>query len=224
MSVKYLDTKQLLQGPDDEKDGELDSVVFGAEYFAEDTGITYQKVASHNPHMADWKRKVQVVQIQQPARTPLPVTVEGQIVGKTVAIGPVQIPGIGTGSAYADLDAFGTVFTISVPKSGIIQTALYFDLDNEGLMMDLWLFKGPFLQTADNAALVVSDIDLLSVETVISFSNFKAGNTGQVAVQSGLGIAYVAPDGVLYCQMQARGAVNIAAANLPSVSLRILSD
>ena len=157
----------------------------------------------------------------------VPVEVVGEVVvvGKTPRVGPISPIGIVTGAAYADLDAMGTIaFRLKVPKSGIIQSAIYYDLDDEGLQVDLWLLdERPDAQT-DNAALAHSDADLLKVIDVIQFAGFRDAANGQVSPQDGLGIAYVAPSGWLYMQLQARGALNIAAGALPTFKFTILSD
>ena len=102
---------------------------------------------------------------------------------------------------------------------------MYHDLDDEGLQVDLWIFhEMPQSLGADNAALVAVDMDNLKVVDVIQFTGFRDANASQVSTQNGLGIAYVAPRERLWFQLQARGALNIAAANLPQFTLRILSD
>ena len=157
----------------------------------------------------------------------VPVEIEGvvTVVGKTVQIGPLRPPGIAVAAAYADLDNIGQLFSVAVPASGIIQSAVYHDLDDEGLQVDLWMFtEQPQTLGADNAALVLPDTDNLKVLDVIQFTGFRDGNTGQISSQNGLGIAYVAPASRLWFQLQARGALNIAAANLPQFKLTILAD
>lgn len=137
--------------------------------------------------------------------------------------GPIEIPGI-TAAAYLALDAMGARFEVPVPKSGTIEAARFYDLSDQGLGMKLWMFKSAFTATADNSPLAPSDSDLLNFEGAISFSNFHDGNTGQVASEDALGISYVAPKGVLYCQMQCLGAPTISAAAFPKISLRIIPD
>lgn len=159
---------------------------------------------------------------------PVPVRVYGQVVvvGKTYTTARLEIPGVVPAVAFTDKDAFGTIFAIDVPKSGIIQSALWFDLDDEGLAMDVWLFREPFTPTTDNAAFAISDADLLKVEGVISFAttDFRDAANNQLAHRGGIAISYVAPDGRLYCQAVARGAVDIAAGKSPQFSMRIIPD
>lgn len=136
-------------------------------------------------------------------------------------------PGIVTGAAYADLDAIGTgAMSFTVPPSGVIQSAIYFDHDDEGLQVDLWLFRAEPPAQTDNGAFVLSDAALDTVIDVIQFVGFRDANTGQVSIQNGLNIAYKL-DGEadrIYGQVQARGALNIAAGNLPAFRLSILPD
>lgn len=154
------------------------------------------------------------------------VTVKGQVqvVGKTVDTEFTTIPGIVTGIAYASGDAFGAKFTIDVPHSGVIHTALMLDKDDEGLETELVLFRGDFVATADNSAFAVTDADLQDFVGTISFTVFKNFDANQVCTVSALGLAYKAPQGKLWIQAVTRGAPNIAAASLPMVKLVILSD
>lgn len=144
--------------------------------------------------------------------------------GRTVTVGPVMAVGVVTGAAFDVLDAIGTIFSFTVPKSGILQSATYFDRDDEGLAVALWLYRSSFTPTADNSPLAPSDADLLKVIDVLSFASFNDGNTGQVATLNGLGIAYSLAGETIYAQLQARGALNIAAGSEPMFSLTILAD
>lgn len=157
---------------------------------------------------------------------PTPVEVKGlvQTGGKTVRTALVTIPGIGTAAAYATGQAFGTKFTIDVPLSGIIHTAIYLDKDLESIECDLILFTRDFAGTADKSAFAPTDTELQDFLSTITFATFKAFSVNSVSTASALGIAYVAPERKLYCQMVTRGTPNIAAGNLPMVALTILSD
>ena len=132
----------------------------------------------------------------------------------------MEIPGIGAASAYASGDAFGTRFSFDVPASGIIETAIMLDLDDEGIQTDLWLFTDEFTQTADNAAFAVSDSDLMHLEAVIAITNFANAANNQVGINNGLGMPFKASKKRLWCQCVTRGAPTIAAGNLPRVALR----
>ncbi len=132
----------------------------------------------------------------------------------------IQIPGIGTGSAYAAGEAVGTKFKIPVPKNGIIDTILLLDLDDEGIETEFWMFREDFTATADNAAFDVSDEDLLNLECVIGITNFANATSNQVGINNGLGLPFIAPNELLWCQCVTRGTPNIAALNIPRVALR----
>lgn len=137
--------------------------------------------------------------------------------------GIISFTGIGTGSAYADKDAIGTVATsVTVPQSGTIETAVYYDLDDEGLEVDLWLFTAAPADQTDNSAFALTDAELQTVIDVIPFTTFSDAANGQVSFQHARGASYISKGGTIYAQLQARGALNIAAANLPVVELRIL--
>jgi hypothetical protein len=137
---------------------------------------------------------------------------------------PVTPPGLATGAAYQDLDALGQVFSFVVPPSGIIQSALYYDLDDEGLQVDLLLFRDSPVQQVDNAAVALVDTEVLKAFGRIQFTAFADLATGQFANVNNLGLAYAANGGRIWAIAQARGALNIAANNLPSFRLVILPD
>ena len=146
------------------------------------------------------------------------------VVGKTYTTPRLTPPGIVTGAAYADLDAIGTHFRFEVPVSGVIQTAIYYDLDDEGLQVDLWLFEDAITIQTDNSAVALIDQDLVKVIGRLQFIAFGDAANGQFSPLTSLGLAYVQPNRRMWAQLQARGALNIAAGNLPMFRLTILSD
>ena len=154
------------------------------------------------------------------------VSVEGmvRVVGKVFSTGIVTIPGIGTGAAYTSGDAFGTRFTIQVPVSGIIHTALFVDKDDEGIETELVIFNDDFIAVADNAAFAVTDKDLENFIGTIRFVNFQDWTNNQSSTAAALGLTYYAPQRVLYIQAVTRGAPNIAAGSIPVIKLLILAD
>ena len=151
---------------------------------------------------------------------PVHVQDRAEVVGRVFSTPYMEIPIIGTGSAYAAGDAFGGKFTIDVPKIGIIETAIMLDLDDEGIETEIWLFRGDFVATTDNNAFAVSDADLLLLEAIIGITNFANANANQVGINNGLDLPYIAPQGKLHCQCVTRGVPNIAASNIPWVALR----
>ena len=145
-------------------------------------------------------------------------------VGRTYRTPLMTPPGIVTAAAYADLDALGTAWSVEVPVSGVIVSANYYDLDDEGLQVDLWILRdAPTLQT-DNSALAFQDGDIVKVTDVLQFTAFRDANLCQVSNLDNIGRAYVLPSRRMWFQAQARGAVNIAANSLPMFALTILSD
>lgn len=145
------------------------------------------------------------------------------VTGKLFSTPYTEIPGIGTGSVYASGDAFGTKFTFDVPKTGVIETAIILDMDDEGKTVELWLFRRDFTVTTDNDAFAVTDVDLRALEVVISITNYANANVNQVGINNGLSLIYTAPEGLLYGQCVTRDTHNIAAGNIPYIALRLLS-
>ncbi len=133
------------------------------------------------------------------------------------------VPGIATASVYTANDALGTQFVFrNVPKMGHIQTAIYLDLDDEGIETDIMLYSREIVETADHDAYAPSDLDLESLIGHITFADFLDLTTSQSSTASGLFLTYSAPKGEIWAQMITRGTPNIAVASFPKVSLTII--
>jgi len=111
-----------------------------------------------------------------------------------------------------------------VPKSGIIQSIRFYDLDDEGLNMELALFREDFTAQADNAAFVVADNELVKLAVGILIDTWRDYGNNQVGVEDNLGIAYRAPLSRLWGQWITRGGPTIAAGSSPSWAMTILAD
>lgn len=133
---------------------------------------------------------------------------------------PIPIPGIGAGAEGA-LDAMGTLFTINVPKRGVLVSATYFDLDYEGTQVNLYIFKNVVTAIADNAAWTCSDSDVLYQVTRLAFSAFNAQTASQTSEITNIGKAYTAPSGKFWLQTQCASICTIAVA--PRIQLQIQS-
>lgn len=130
----------------------------------------------------------------------------------------IRIPGIGTGSAYAAADAFGTAFALQgLPTRGTISTVVFLDHDDEGINKDLVLFQAEFTGTADNSAFAVSDDDLRNVVGVIRIANWFNFGSNQVGMSTPALYYSTRPESAstMYGQFVTRGTDNIAAANIP---------
>jgi hypothetical protein len=143
---------------------------------------------------------------------------------RTYFTGLFPVPGIVVAVAYTADDALGTKFTIDVPKSGIIHAACFLDKSDLGLEVDLVICNRDFVGTADNVAFAITDVELESFISTITFVTFKDLGSARTSTAAALGLPYVAPEGLLYCQFITRGAPTIAANNLPRLSLSILAD
>lgn len=141
----------------------------------------------------------------------------------TCPVVPLIIPGIATGAAYTANDAMGTPFTIKVPKYGILYSATFLDMDDEGSQMDFAIFKQGITTSGDNSAWAPTDTDLLHFLTLLQFATFSDHGTGRTAELVNIGRAYSAISGLLTIQAIARSTPTIAAGNLPRLQLQILS-
>ena len=137
-------------------------------------------------------------------------------------ITPFQdIGGIVTGVAYASGDAFGGKFAVlGIPERGYISSVILLDKDDEGIITELWIFDRDFTATADNAAFAISDADLERLLWVIKITNFVDAANNQVAETNNLELPFIAPDRMFYIQCVTRGVPNIAAGNIPMISIR----
>lgn len=144
------------------------------------------------------------------------------IQGRVFSTPLLTVPNIGAGAAYAALEAMGTLLRVAVPKAGVIYSATLIDRDDEGVQIDFWVFQDQVADGSDNNAYAPSDTDLASFLTLISFSQFFDGNTGQVSVATPIDYAYTAPGGFLYFQAQSRGTPTIAAGSEPQLKVQIL--
>jgi len=149
-----------------------------------------------------------------------------KVATKTVScpVRPVAIQGIATGSAYTALDCMGILTEVKVPKSGVILSATFWDLDDEGLQTDLLIFKERITQVADHDKYSPADFDTLDFVTEIAFFAFDDHDTMQLSEVNNIGKAYTAPHGKFWVQAIARGAQDIAAGSEPRFQLQILSD
>lgn len=159
----------------------------------------------------------QLVQIDR-ANRPLPVG------GVTVRIGPMRIEGVGAAVLYTANDAFGTINKILVPESGVIQSITFYDKDDEGLNMTALFFREEPAAETDNAAISISDTDLLKLEAVILIDSWHDLIDNQIGREDNLGIAYTAPSGTLWVQWVTRGGPTIAAGSEPFFEVTIVSD
>ncbi|GEM_PF-4918400 len=140
----------------------------------------------------------------------------------------VQVPGIGTGSAYTAADAFGTLITIPNvfrpnKNSGIATKILFYDLDDEGIQKDCIFFGVPISTTANDDAYAPSDGDILSGSNGVSITTFFNWANNQMGVWNGS--AWVeSMDTNLYVRLITQGADNIAAGSIPWLSITIIPD
>jgi hypothetical protein len=136
-------------------------------------------------------------------------------------------PGQVAASAYADGEAIGGLHEIrrpdglDMPSSGVIQSSTYWDSDDEGLQVDLVLFRSPLtVQIADHAAMSLVDDNLLRVLYVIQFTTFYDFTNGQISFVNSIGKGYEVSR--VFAQARARGALNIAAGAEPRFQVDVL--
>ncbi|KKL26396.1 hypothetical protein LCGC14_2395680, partial [marine sediment metagenome] len=85
---------------------------------------------------------------------------------------PIALLKADTGVTIETGDTLGLVFAIAVPKSGVIYSATFWDLDNEGSQVDLEIFKDKPTQIANDAVWALSAADLPTFVIEIAFVSF----------------------------------------------------
>jgi len=136
---------------------------------------------------------------------------------------PVVIPDVGL-NTYTTLDTFGNMVKLKVPKRGVIVSATYYDLDYEGLQMNLHIFNHLITQIAPEAAWAPSDGDILNLVTRLAFVSFDSHTNSYTSEITNIGKAYTAHEGLFYIQAQCVGAQDMASAAVyPRYQLQIQS-
>jgi hypothetical protein len=167
--------------------------------------------------------------VQSDGQSKVPIAVDGS--GRTIVSGgvvscpvePVEIPGIVAADAFDANDCFGTVLKIKVPKSGVLYSATYWDLDDEGTQLDLQIFKRSYTAMASDAAYSPTDADMIGFITSLTFVSFEDHINSQTSEVTNIGKAYTAPEGYFYIQAVDRATKTIAAENMPRIQLQIIS-
>ena len=136
---------------------------------------------------------------------------------------PVEIAGIVAADIFDAGDCFGTLTIVHVPKRGIIYSATFWDMDDEGSQVDLEVFKNSIAQIASDAAWAPPDADTLNFITELAFAGFDDHTNNQTSEINGINKGYTAPEGKLWIQAVCRGTPTIAVANMPRFQLQIIS-
>ena len=170
---------------------------------------------------------------------PLPVTIVEEPnldvglppVAHRTARRQLQIPMTTQGTAYAAGDSFGTQFrfpSVLRPrrKSGVIHSAMFYDLSDQGAAVDMHLFRRAPAIVTDNAAYNVTDADILLYLGTISFAaaNFIDVGGSRVCTVLNVGLAVVSDDEDLYVQCSTTGTPTVTAGSEPHVAIVVLQD
>ena len=134
---------------------------------------------------------------------------------------PVLISG-SSGGAYTANDAMGILTKIPVPKSGIIYSATFWDLDDEKTQVDLEIFNHEITQIASLDPWAPSDADILFFVTELAFVSFDDHINSATSELTNIGKGYTAPEGFLWIQAVTRSTPTIAAIAQPKFQLQII--
>uniref|UniRef100_A0A6H2A0G0 Uncharacterized protein n=1 Tax=viral metagenome TaxID=1070528 RepID=A0A6H2A0G0_9ZZZZ len=139
-------------------------------------------------------------------------------------IRPIAIPGSDSATALESGDTMGNVFSIRVPRSGVIVSATLWDMDYKNIQTDLEVYREPIADVAVDAAYAPTDAEGLNFITELSFFVFDAqGANFYTSEITNIGKAYSAPKGLLYIQGVTRGTPTVTAGSPYRVQLQIQS-
>ncbi len=137
---------------------------------------------------------------------------------------PIAVTGV-SGNTFTAGDAFGLLIEIQVPPSGIIYSATFFDLDNEGTQFDAEIFRQKPAQVASEAAWTLAVVDAPKFVTELAFVAFDDHTATQTSELTNIGKAYTAPAGIFWVQLVCRATPDMASASVnPKIQLQILPD
>lgn len=136
-----------------------------------------------------------------------------------------QTPTVST-SAYQAKDCMGGLLTFAnaARASGgsiVIESAVIVDLSATMPSLDLVLFDRTFTNGTDNAALDISDSDILNLVGVIPFTTWADFNDNSAASRFGLGLSCKLNGTDLFGQLVTRSAVTLAGTSDITVILGI---
>lgn len=143
----------------------------------------------------------------------------------------IVVPGIVTGAAYAANDVFGAVFEIpNVARtpggSFVMTTAMFYDLDDEGIAKTLHLFRAiPAIVPADNAAMALNDVDvrLIIPGSPVLFTTFTDYANNQTSTVSPTLYGRCNPNTTsIWGLLETEGADNISA--IPEIAFVVARD
>ncbi len=141
-------------------------------------------------------------------------------------------------NAYTALDAFadstsaaraGGFMLLNMARapggSGTITDAEFSTSASTAIQGELWIFDQPVTATVDNAALSVSDSDILNLVGVIPFNciDVNAANAISYVTNIGVGFTCVGASSNLYCLVKVSNAPTPASAEVLSIRLKVVN-
>jgi hypothetical protein len=133
-----------------------------------------------------------------------------------------QLQTILAASAYSSADAVGSVFSVPVPKNGVIRNAKLIDPDDDTLALTVHLFTSPITGVADNAAGTFTAAEARGWVSSIVFTTTPLDIGGaKVMETTTMSSHYATPTGMLYGQCTTSGTPTIAIGAMPLIKLGI---
>lgn len=125
---------------------------------------------------------------------------------------------------YAQGDALGTKFELSVPDRGIIRGITVTDVDDEAsITVNVWIFESEPTGIAANSAFALTDADLELVQAIHLIDvDFNAINGFAKFEQTA--IPYVTKGGRLWCQCELEGSATPTFAATTDVKIRMFVE
>jgi hypothetical protein len=135
-----------------------------------------------------------------------------------------------TTSAYSANDIVGGLITFSVASPsncGIINKIKVTDADNEGAVLDVYIFDDvpTTIANGDAAALLIADLDKLVCKVEIAAADYEAVNSLKFAIKEDINAVYKAnAQGNLYAYIVCTGTPTYAAATNLKITLSALTS
>lgn len=139
-------------------------------------------------------------------------------------------PAVTASSAYSTGQVIGGLLTFQGTQAGIVVDAAVLEIDQQSVVMELWLFNAKPSVIADKGTFTLSDADYAKQAGYISFptANIASDTNGSVHYVAAQGVAVRGPivngQGTFYGYLVNRGTPTWSTTSSVTVKVGMLSD
>lgn len=137
---------------------------------------------------------------------------------------PAQIPGSDSAVTIETGDTIGRCFSINVPTSGVVISARLLDFDDEGVQVDVYVFKEKIADIATDSPYAPTVAEGFTFLTELNFIPWTDQGVFRTSEIKNIGVGYSVPSGLLWFQAVTRGGITIAAGVPHCIQIDIDSD